>query len=73
MVYLSLDEDTDKWIEASKQEQLIPYDYNFIVDNKFTAKLLDELNVSSIPRYLLYNDTGKLIHKNAPSQIVKNL
>jgi len=64
-IYLSKDEEYEAWIRsAGKYNLLIPA--SFIIQNQYTSNMLEELEIKSIPRYLLYDQSGNLIHKNAP-------
>jgi thiol-disulfide isomerase/thioredoxin len=62
-LYLSTDTDSAKWKRASSKHKL---ENSFLIDNRYSSTLVKELEVSSIPRYLLYDKRGKLVHKNAP-------
>ncbi|MEO1053097.1 MAG: TlpA disulfide reductase family protein [Bacteroidota bacterium] len=64
-IYLSIDSQNDKWA-ASSEKYGLPKGYSFIIENKKTSKFLDNLNFSSIPRYLIFNKKGVLEYKNAP-------
>jgi thiol-disulfide isomerase/thioredoxin len=64
-IYLSIDKDLDKWKKASAIEKLNSKKHNYLVlnqDNDF----FKSINFNLIPRYLLYDRTGNLVHKNAP-------
>lgn len=63
-VYLSIDEESGQWEKAAEKHGLQMNSYR--VNNKFRSTLLDELALQSIPRYLLYDKEGRLVHKNAP-------
>ncbi len=65
-VYLSKDENTDHWQKAVRKFGLAADSNSYIIDNLFTNKLLEELEIGPIPRYLLYDKQGKMIHSNAP-------
>jgi thiol-disulfide isomerase/thioredoxin len=62
-LYLSTDTDLAKWKRASSKHKL---ENSFLIDNRYSSTLVKELEVSSIPRYLLYDKHGNLVHKNAP-------
>ena len=62
-IYLSIDTDSTKWQRSSKKFHL---ENSFLIDNRYSSKLIKELDVASIPRYLLYDKRGNLVHKNAP-------
>lgn len=75
-IYLSVDEDFDKWKRAIEQENLSFYINSFKVANPRKNSFLVSLNAEEIPRYLLFNKDGKLVHSNAPgpgSEELKNL
>ena len=59
-VGLSVDEDTEAWKNA-----LVRHGLNH---NQFIApeEISMMLNVQSIPRYVIYDKNGKLLHLNAP-------
>lgn len=63
-VYISTDEDKQKWMKAAQKHNILKNSY--VIDNKYTSLMLEELEMKSIPRYLLFNKSGKLVHKKAP-------
>ena len=63
-LYLSLDDSEESWQKATQQYGLLSHSYR--VANKHTSQLLESLEVKSIPRYLLFDKTGALVHRNAP-------
>lgn len=65
-VYLALNDKNENWKKAIEEEGLKDFDYNYIVENSKSSKLIDDLNLKSIPRYILYDKQGKLVHQNAP-------
>jgi thiol-disulfide isomerase/thioredoxin len=65
-LYLSLDEDSDKWKQAAQKYKLNDSLSSYVAENQHTSRMLDDLQVKSIPRYLLYDKQGNLVHKNAP-------
>ncbi|MCT4699663.1 TlpA family protein disulfide reductase [Tenacibaculum haliotis] len=68
-IYVSIDKDFKKWENASKEEQLYLNYNSFFALNYPNANFYKELSLKSIPRYLLYDKNGKLIHKKAPSPV----
>lgn len=64
-IYLSIDDDKNKWQASSKKHNL-PEHHSFLVVNKKTSKYLEKLELSSIPRYLIFNKSGELEYTNAP-------
>lgn len=65
-VYISIDKSKKDWIDASKVEDLDHHPYNYLLLNQEKAELIKELNIDAIPRYLIYDTNGNLIHGNAP-------
>lgn len=66
-IYLSIDKDFDQWQKAVKEEKMDYYPESYLVINPNSSLFFKELNVKSIPRYIMYDQTGKLVHKNAPN------
>lgn len=71
-LYVSIDKDVSKWKKAVIREKIYKKN-SYLAVNYPNAKFYKELNLKSIPRYLLYDKKGKLIHKNAPSPNSKEL
>lgn len=65
-VYISLDKVFDEWVNASKEENLQAYQYNYVVMINSKSTFFKEMKLTSIPRYMIYDKTGKIIHSNAP-------
>jgi thiol-disulfide isomerase/thioredoxin len=62
-ISVSIDENdkVDDWVAASKDEGVYNNPYNFRLEQGPGNKLLKILEISSVPRYLLYDPAGKLI------------
>lgn len=74
-LYLSIDSNKNKWEKANGKQNLT-HKKSFLVLNYPSANFFKELKIKTIPRYLLYNKKGELIHKDAPrpsSDEIKNL
>ncbi len=65
-IYVSIDKDYNKWQNATKEENLSSYEYNFLGINYPEANFYEKLELKSIPRYMLFNKKGELSYKNAP-------
>ncbi|MEP5338175.1 MAG: TlpA disulfide reductase family protein [Algibacter sp.] len=65
-IYISIDKDFHKWKKASKEEDLLLYNNNFLAVNYPSANFYEEIKLQTIPRYLLFDKKGKLVHQNAP-------
>jgi thiol-disulfide isomerase/thioredoxin len=72
-IYVSIDEDFQRWRNASASEDLFEYNYSYLLYNPKNSKLLKQLSITSIPRYLLISQNGKIIHSNAPGPDSKDL
>lgn len=63
-IYISIDGDKDKWEKLVHKLDLGPQRNFLIADNK-TSRLLDFFSIKQIPRYILVNYEGKIIHSDA--------
>ena len=63
-VYLSIDDSKESWKRAAQKYDLT--EDSFLIANRFTSKLFEQLNVKSIPRYMIYDKKGKLAIDKAP-------
>jgi len=66
-VYFSIDKDEEKWITASKEEKIRLHEHNYLIVNHVASNLKNKLKIDGVPRYLLYNKEGNLVHHDAPS------
>ena len=58
---------------ASKKEQLLDNTDSFLAINYPAAIFYKNLKIISIPRYIIYNKSGKLLDKDAPRPSDKSL
>lgn len=65
-VYLSIDGSITPWKKASTAEKLANYSENYLIVNAKTSDFLKQNKLSSIPRYMIFDKTGRLTHANAP-------
>lgn len=65
-IYLSADRDFDKWKNALKDEELEFYKDSYLMINPHTSDFLKKLNFGMIPRYMLFDKEGNLVHQKAP-------
>ncbi len=63
-IYITKDENLDEWKKSIQKIGL--NENNYVIRNSKSSKMLEELWIVPIPRYLLYNKQGKLVHKDAP-------
>lgn len=66
-LYISIDKSFGNWQKAFEEEDLLTYDYNLLAVNYPNAKFYKKINLQNIPRYLIFDKNGELVHKNAPS------
>ena len=66
-IYLSIDQDFSKWQVASKEENLTYFRNNLLAVNYPSAEFYKQLQLKTIPRYIMYDKEGNMIHKDAPS------
>ncbi len=64
--YLSIDEEAGEWKKASQKHALFGKTPGYLVTNKKRSRNMDYLKVTSIPRYMIYDRTGKLVEGDAP-------
>jgi len=66
VIFLSTDTDNQKWLTAlNKYVYNSPLNYRLI--DLTSTKLFKDIQLRSIPRYLIFDANGTLIHINAPS------
>ena len=65
-IYLALNDKEKPWLQAIPKLGINTNCKNYLIINSNTSKILKELNVHQIPRYLLFDKNGTLAHKNAP-------
>lgn len=72
-LYISIDSNYSKWERAGREENLFDYKHNLLAMNYPEAVFFKNLNLKSIPRYLLYDKNGQLVHANAPGPESENI
>jgi len=65
-IYLAKNDTEQSWKQAIENEGLTNNCENYIITNSKNSKVLQELQITTIPRYLLFDKNGTLAHKNAP-------
>ncbi|GMQ31352.1 TlpA disulfide reductase family protein [Algoriphagus confluentis] len=67
VIYLSIDKNHKYWEDVVEKYQIAIPNRSFIVQNLEESMFLEKLKVDVIPRYLFFDQEGKLIHPYAPS------
>lgn len=65
-LYLSIDKNKDSWLSAVKTENMESYQHSYMVLNQESADFLKSIKLINIPRYILLDKQGKILHENAP-------
>ncbi len=60
-IYLSLNDNKEKWKKAIINDS-IENEQHYFIENGNTSKVIEELNIRTIPHYLIYNPNGELIN-----------
>lgn len=66
-VYISIDSDGEKWRNSAEHLKINIEDKDFIAINYPQASFYKEMELRSIPRYMLFNKNGELLYQNAPA------
>ncbi|OEK06865.1 TlpA family protein disulfide reductase [Roseivirga misakiensis] len=72
-VYFSIDKGQDVWKQASDSDGVSGYAHNYLVLNHERSQMKKNLKMNAIPRYLVFDKAGKLVERNAPSPMDKEL
>ncbi|WP_298417963.1 TlpA disulfide reductase family protein [uncultured Kordia sp.] len=73
VIEISIDTDFNAWKRASKVEKIQLETHNYIISNWKKTNLYKNYNIKTIPRYLLFDKTGKIIDTDAPRPSTKAL
>lgn len=65
-IYLSMDKDQQKWITASLSHGLETYIHSYLLINPEEQRLIKDLGIDFIPRYVMLNSQGEVIEPKAP-------
>ena len=66
VIYASIDKYPNKWKKASKDDS-IWIGNNYWATNFQDSELYQRYNITHIPRYIIYNKSGKVAYQNAPN------
>jgi thiol-disulfide isomerase/thioredoxin len=65
VLFVSLDDNTQKWMDASKKQEISEGNCFKVIDPK-EASFLATYKVATIPRYMIIGKDGKVINADAP-------
>ena len=63
--YFSVDKVVSDWQSANKEELLSNYPNSFLLRNEQKDPVLNKIDLSTIPRYVIFNKAGVLVNSNA--------
>lgn len=63
-VYLALNDEKSAWAATSEKFQI--GGNNYLIKNSRSSKFISQTNLDAIPRYMIYDRNGLLIHQDAP-------
>ena len=63
-VYLALNDKEEAWRDMSRKYQIT--ENNYLILNPKSSKFISQTNLDAIPRYMIYDRSGQLIHQDAP-------
>ena len=65
-VYLAYNDKKDNWRASLEKQKLSNQPYSFFILNSKNSKLLQELKVNLIPRFIIIDKQGNIVNANAP-------
>lgn len=68
-VYLALNDKEDMWRESAKKNQIV--ENNFLIRNSRSSEFISSYNLNAIPRYMIFDKNGMIIHEDAPGPETK--
>lgn len=72
-LYLALRDKPDDWKAAVKKEETHILGQNYIIHNSTAARMIDELKIQAVPRFMIYDPNGKLVNTDAPRPGTKEI
>ena len=60
-IYIGLNDQKENWKKAIVKDA-IQEGQHYFVENGNTSKVVEDLNINTIPHYLIYNPKGELVH-----------
>lgn len=72
-IYLAYKDKESSWAKAVQEENLSTIETNYIILNFKNSKILENIKLKSVPRYLIIDRNGSLVEMNAPRPSDKNI
>lgn len=72
-IYLSVDENYSNWKNAAVKDIPTDYPFSYLLINPKQSSFLKQMNVTSLPRYIIFDKQGKMINNNAPGPDTKEI
>ncbi|MCT4637420.1 MAG: redoxin family protein [Bacteroidales bacterium] len=72
-IYLSIWDKEWRWKDRLTDFELKEYKHSYFAQNAATSKLINDLQIKSIPRYVIIDKTGTIAEENAPGPKDKKL
>ncbi|EKU87664.1 TlpA family protein disulfide reductase [Bacteroides oleiciplenus] len=65
-VYLAYNDTENSWEKAVREEKLSTIETSYFILNSKNSKMLENIDLRLIPRYIIIDKNGKLVEMNAP-------
>ncbi len=73
-VFVSVDKSNAAWQKVSKEyPDILNNDNSYLLLKSTQDEILQKINISSIPRFVLFNKNGEIIDVNAPRPSTKEI
>lgn len=70
-VYLALNDTEAMWREKATKYEIV--DNNFLIRNSKSSEFISNYKLNTIPRYMIFDGKGMLIHEDAPGPDTKEI
>jgi thiol-disulfide isomerase/thioredoxin len=65
-IYLGFRDNKNSWKRAITKNEINTNCENYFIVNPKSAKIIEDLAIKAIPRYIIFDKKGDLVYKNAP-------
>ncbi len=66
VIQISIDKKYEAWERAAVMENIHQQEHNYLISNWESSDLYQRYQIKTIPRYLLFDASGKLLEEDAP-------